>query len=206
MTEIAKLLLKEEAVILRPQKPFTFDSGIKSPIYCDNRMLLGNPKSREKIVKYFVSKIKEKKISVDVIAGIATAGIPWAALIAHELKKPMAFVRKEKKDHGRENLIEGAKVDGKNVLLIEDLVSTGGSSIKGVIAVREQGGIVNNCLSIFTYQMTSSIEGFSKEKCELDSLSNFSELIEVAKEQGYIKEKDLDIVKKWNQNPKEWQK
>src|SRR3989338_853673 len=151
--EVAELLLKAQAVILRPQKPFKFASGILSPIYCDNRLLLSKPQERKQIRDFYVRKIKKDGIKADVIAGIATASIPWAALVAEKLKKPMIYIRKEAKDHGRENLIEGGLTPGQSVLVIEDLVSTGGTSLSSVASARKEGAVVENCLAIFTYEM-----------------------------------------------------
>ncbi len=160
--EVAELLLKSEAIMLRPQKPFKFSSGILSPIYCDNRLLLSKTSERERIVDAYIRKIKDERLEFDVVAGIATASIPWAALIAEKLKKPMIYIRKAAKDHGRENLIEGGLEKGQRVLVVEDLVSTGGTSLSSVEAARKEGAIVKVCLAIFTYEMEAAIKGFEE--------------------------------------------
>jgi len=202
--EVAELLLKAEAILLRPQQPFKFSSGILSPIYCDNRLLLSKVEQREKIVDYYVKKIEESGIETEVIAGVATASIPWAALIAEKLKKPMIYIRKAAKDHGRENLIEGGLEKGQKVLVVEDLVSTGGSSLSSVEAVRNEGAVVEKCLAIFTYEMEKAKKGFEEANCELITLSNFSTLIDVAAKKGYIKEEEIEMLKEWSKNPEEW--
>ena len=204
--EVAELLLKSEAILLRPEKPFTFASGILSPIYCDNRLLLSKVDEREKIVNYYIEKIEEEKIEFDVVAGIATASIPWAALIADRLKKPMIYIRKAVKDHGRENLIEGGLEKGQKVLVVEDLVSTGGTSISSVQAARAERAVVEKCLAIFTYEMEAAVSGFKEADCELITLSNFTTLIEVAAQKGYIKEEQIKLLQEWSKNPKEWRK
>lgn len=204
--EVAELLLKSEAIILRPQEPFRFASGILSPIYCDNRLLLSKVDEREKIVDYYVKKIETEKIEFEVVAGIATASIAWAALIAEKLKKPMIYIRKAAKDHGRENLIEGGLKKGQKVLVVEDLVSTGGTSISSVKAARNEGAVVEKCLAIFTYEMAAAVKGFKDVECELITLSDFSTLIKVAAEKDYIKEDEIELLKKWSENPSEWGK
>ena len=204
--EVAEILLKSEAVLLRPEKPFRFSSGILSPVYCDNRLLLSRTEERKKIVDFYIKKTEEEKIDFDVVAGIATASIPWAALIAQKLDKPMIYVRKAAKDHGRENLIEGGLEKGRKVLMVEDLVSTGGTSISSVKAARAEGAIVENCLAIFTYGMQKAKEGFAGIGCGLASLSSFSALTGVAARKGLIREEDMEILSEWNRNPQEWGK
>lgn len=204
--KVAELLLKVGAIILRPQKPFKFASGILSPIYCDNRLLLSKPQERKVLTDYYVEKIRHENIEVDVIGGIATASIPWAALVAEHLNKPMIYIRKEAKDHGKENLIEGGLEPGQNVLIVEDLVSTGGTSLASVEAARKEGAIVGKCLAIFTYEMEIAINAFKGANCELLTLSNFHTLIEVAAEKGYIKQEEISMLKEWSKSPKEWGK
>jgi orotate phosphoribosyltransferase len=204
--EVAELLLKSGAVILRPEQPFKFASGILSPIYCDNRLLLSKPEQRERIVDYYIIRIKELKIEFQVVAGIATASIPWAALIAGKLRKPMIYIRSSQKDHGRQNMIEGGLEKGQKVLVIEDLVSTGGTSISSVLAARNESAVVEKCLAIFTYEMEKARNNFSENKCELLTLSNFSTLVEVAAKKGYIKEKQISLLKEWSRNPEGWMK
>lgn len=204
--EVADLLLKSKAVVLRPQEPFRFTTGVLSPIYCDNRLLLSKVNERERIVGYFVEKIKEKGLKAEVIAGIATASITWATLIAEKLKKPMIYVRKEAKQHGMKNLIEGHLEKGMEVLVVEDLISTGSTSLGAVTAVREAGAAANKCLAIFTYEMKVATEGFKQLNCELVTLSNFSTLVKVAAEKGYVKKEELDVLIDWSKDPVGWGK
>ena len=202
--EVAGILLKVNAVTLNPKKPYKYTSGILSPIYCDNRILMSYPKEREIIIDFFIELIEKKKLEFDIIAGTATAGVPWAAWISQRLKKPMIYVRKESKDHGKENLIEGKMEKGKKVLVIEDLISTGSSSIAAVRAVRKAGGIVKECCAIFTYNMNKSKILFGEEKCRLHALSNFKVLVETASKSGYIKNDDKALVLSWSKNPEKW--
>ena len=202
--EVAEILLRKDAITLRPNKPFKYASGILSPIYCDNRVLMSYTKERNKIVNYFLESIRNENLDIDVIAGTEAAGIPWAAWIAAKLNKPMVFVRKKKKDHGKENRVEGRLPKASNVIVIEDLISTGGSSLDAVEAVREAGGEVLACLAIFTYEMSSAKKNFAEKKCKLMALSNFSTLVNVAAEKGYIKNKEKSLVIDWNKNPEEW--
>lgn len=202
--QVAQALLKTEAVKLNVQVPFTFVSGIKSPIYCDNRKMIGFPEERNIVVKAFINKIKELEkngTDFDIIAGTSTAGIPWAAFIAMELNKPMAYIRGEKKAHGAGKQIEGADFKGKKVLIIEDLVSTGGSSIKAVKATIEAGAIYTEVLSIFSYEFKKAYDMFSLENIKWSSLSNFEILLNVAQTDNYITEDELLIAGKWNKNP-----
>ncbi len=200
--EIAKILLDVGAVSLRPNQPFTFTSGIKSPIYCDNRLLISYPKKRNVIIEAFLSILKEKEF--DTLAGTATAGIPWCSWLAQKLHKPMIYVRGKAKEHGKENLIEGKLEKGRKVIIVEDLVSTGGSSIDAVGAVREAGGIVEDCIAIFTYQLEKAINKFNEARCNLITLTNFSTLVEVAVENEYIKQEEKLIVFSWNKDPENW--
>lgn len=200
--EIAKILLEVNAVILRPNQPFTFTSGIKSPIYCDNRLLMSYPKKRNVIIETFLNILKEKEF--DILAGTATAGIPWSSWLAQKLNKPMIYIRGKAKEHGKENLIEGKLEKGKRVIVVEDLISTGGSSIDAVEAVREAGGIVEYCIAIFTYQLEKAINKFNERKCNLITLTNFSTLVEVAVENEYIKPEEKSIVFSWNKDPENW--
>lgn len=202
--EVAKILLKIKAVSLRINPPYKWASGILSPIYTDNRILMSYPAEREIIVESFVKTIKDNKIKADAIAGIATAGIPWAAWIAEKLKLPMVYIRKEAKDHGKENLIEGKLDKGKNVIIIEDLISTGGSSINGVEAVRTAGCNADYCLAIFTYELKKAKQTFEKLNVRLMALTNFSTLVKVATGENYIKESEKEKVLEWSKNPESW--
>jgi len=201
---VAEILLKVKAITLNPNKPYRFVSGILSPIYCDNRLLMSYPNERKKIVDFFIKIIKENKLKFDLVGGIATSGICWAAWISEKLNKPMIYIRSKTKEHGKENLVEGKLEKGQKVLVVEDLVSTGGSSLRAVNAVREQGGIVKDCVAIFTYEMKKAINGFKDDKCNLFALSDFTTLIEVATKENYIKEEDKEKVLEWNKNPGEW--
>lgn len=199
---IAKALLETEAVRLNVKKPFVFVSGIKSPIYCDNRRMIGFPKERETVVNGFVEILKNKKF--DIVAGTATAGIPWASFIAQKLNIPMAYIRGEKKGYGAGRQIEGAEFNGKKVIIIEDLISTGGSSLKAVKATKEAGAIDVEVVAIFSYEFKKADNNFAKDSVKWETLSNFSSLIEVAKERNYLEEKEADIALEWNKNPEIW--
>jgi len=201
MKEIAKILLKLKAVTLSPDDPYTWASGIKSPIYCDNRLLLSYPEERNFVEDSLVKLIKEKYRDVEYIMGTATAGIPHAAIIADKMNLPMGFVRSSNKDHGKGNKIEGAKIEGAKVVVIEDLFSTGGSSIEAAKALEEAGYEVLGIVSIFTYNMKKAKENFEKNSYSHNSLSNFDELIEVAHELDYIKEDQIEKLKKFRENP-----
>jgi len=204
--DVANLLLEIKAVTLSPEKPYRFVSIPFSPIYCDNRLIMSYPEKRKKIIDYFVDVIRERGIDFDVVAGIASSGIPHAAWLAERLGKPMIYIRKGSKDHGKGNVIEGKLEKGQKVIIIEDLISTGGSSINGVESVRDRGGIVEKCLAIFTYEMEKAKDNFSDAGCELISLSNFSTLIDVASNNNYIKTEDKDKVLEWNKDPQNWGK
>jgi orotate phosphoribosyltransferase len=193
--KIAAILLKEKAVFLRPQEPFTWTSGIKSPVYCDNRLLISAVESREFIVKSFAEKIKT--LNVQSIAGTATAGIPWAAWIAMELKLPLIYVRSSVKEHGRQNAIEGAAPAGTSTVLIEDLISTGKSSIAAAKRLQEAGLTVKNVMSIFTYDFPQAREVFQTANLPHESLSNFEILAQVAHDSKVIDAESLKNVLEW---------
>ena len=204
--QVSKILLEVKAITLSPKEPYTFVSGIKSPIYCDNRLLMSYPKQREAVVGYFLDAIKASDLNFDVVAGTATAGISWAAWVADKHGKPMIYIRGEKKEHGKENRIEGKLEEGQRVLVLEDLISTGGSSFSAVEAVREAGGIVDYCVAIFTYEMEKAKNKFAEGKCELIALSNFSTLVATAAEGNYIDNEQKENVLEWNKAPAEWGK
>lgn len=204
--EVAEILLKLKAVKIQPKEPFTFTSGLISPIYIDNRFVMSFPNARKKIAKYLIKTIKENKLEFDVIAGVATAGIAWAAWLAAKFEKPMIYVRAKKKGHGRQNQIEGSLEKGQKVLVIEDHISTGSSSVGAVEAVREFGGIVENCIAITTYEFEKTINAFKEAKCNLITLTDFTTLINKAAEMGYIEETEKNIVLEWNKNASEWGK
>ena len=195
---VAQILLKEKAVFLRPEEPFTWTSGIKSPVYCDNRLLISTVESREVIIKAFSEKAKS--IGVDVIAGTATAGIPWAAWIAQELRLPLVYVRSSSKDHGRQNAIEGAVKPGQKTVLIEDLISTGKSSIAAAKKLEEAHVEVKSILSIFTYDFAQAREIFETNKLNFSSLSNFEVLAKVAYDNKMLNEAALKQVLEWRKS------
>ncbi len=198
---VAKALLSIKAVFLRPQEPFTWASGIKSPIYCDNRLTLSVPAIRKIIENGIADVIKDKYPEVEVVMGTSTAGIPHAAIVSEILDLPMGYVRGGNKEHGRGNRIEGANPDGKKVVVVEDLISTGGSAIEVVNALREAGADVLGIVSIFTYEMKKGIERLKEANVENTSLSCFTTLSKVALEQGYITEKEYRMVSAFQANP-----
>lgn len=198
--EIAKALLDIKAVSLSPNDLFTWSSGIKSPIYCDNRVTLGYPLVRNAIRDGLIKLINEKFEDVEVISGTATAGIPHAAYISEKMELPMNYVRSKSKSHGKQNQIEGAKSEGKKVVVIEDLISTGGSSITAVDALKESGADVLGVVAIFTYGLAKADETFNEAKILFYTLSNYNELIDVAKEQGEISEDDIKTLVEWRDN------
>ena len=199
--KIAEHLLHIEAVFLRPNNPFTWASGIKSPIYCDNRLTLSYPNVRKDIEKSMVDLVKEKFPECEVLMGTATAGIPHAALMAEILDLPMGYVRGGVKSHGRNNQIEGKIKEGMKVVVVEDLVSTGGSSIECVEALREAGCDVLGMVAIFTYGLEKANINFEKANCEYYSITDYDTLIDVAMEKEYIKEEDLEKLKAWKKDP-----
>ncbi|MCU0360522.1 MAG: orotate phosphoribosyltransferase [Bacteroidia bacterium] len=202
--KIAEFLLQIKAVKLEPEHPFTWASGLKSPIYCDNRKTLSYPKIRTYIRQQFVESIQEHYGKPDVIAGVATGGIALGALVAQEMGLPFVYVRSEAKKHGLTNMIEGELESRQSVVVIEDLVSTGGSSLKAVAALREAGCVVKGMVAIFTYEFEEAEANFKKAKCELRTLSNYSNLIETAVEKEYIAKKDVESLKQWKLNPQGW--
>jgi len=204
--EIARLLLKTKAVTLSISKPFTWASGILSPIYTDNRILLSYPEERRKIVSAFIKDIRKECPDFDVIAGVATSGIPWASWVAEEMDKPLVYVRGKKKDHGRENLIEGRLEKGRKVIVIEDLISTGGSSVAAVEAIRQAGAEVSHCFAIFTYGLKKSLENFGAALCTLVTLTDFPTLVEIAAETEYIDKAEKMKIDEWLEDPQSWGK
>ncbi|MCE5057155.1 orotate phosphoribosyltransferase [Mammaliicoccus sciuri] len=194
---IAQSLLEIKAVTLSPDDPYTWSSGIKSPIYCDNRVTLAYPEIRENIYQGLIELIKEHAQDVEIISGTATAGIPHAAFVADQLKLPMSYVRSKSKGHGKGNQIEGALSKGKKVVVIEDLISTGGSSINAVEALIEDGAEVLGVFAIFTYGINKAEEAFKAIDVPFYTLSNYDELISVAEKEGYIENKDIKTLKAW---------
>lgn len=203
-SETAELLLKLKAIKLQPNDPFTWASGWKSPIYCDNRIILSNIGCRNKIANYFSQLILEKYKDVDVIAGVATGAIGIGILVAEKLNLPFIYVRPEAKKHGRQNQIEGEVSKGKKIIVIEDLISTGKSSLNAVKALREAELDVLGMIAIFTYDFEVSKDNFLKDSVKLNTLSNYSELLKKAVEINYVSKKDVETLEKWNKSPESW--
>ena len=199
--EVAKALLEIGAVFLRPDEPFTWASGIKSPIYCDNRLILSAPKQRKIVEEAIAKTVKDLYPEAEALMGTSTAGIAHAAIAAWLLDMPMGYVRGSAKDHGRNNRIEGRLEPGTKVVVIEDLISTGGSCIDVVEALREAGADVLGVVSIFTYGMQKGLDRLAAANVKNNSLSNFNTLVEVAAEEGRIKESDIERLKKFRNNP-----
>lgn len=191
---------------LRPSDPFKWASGWNSPIYCDNRKTLSYPELRTYIRQNFVKAAEEHFAPFDAVAGVATGGIAHGALVAQEFGLPFLYVRSSAKGHGMQNLIEGEIPVGRNVLVVEDLVSTGGSSLQAVEALRDAGCEVKSMLSVFDYDFDVKTENFKKAKCELISLTSYEFVLKAALELDYIQEKDLEILKEWRSNPDTWMK
>ncbi|MAV65902.1 MAG: orotate phosphoribosyltransferase [Flavobacteriaceae bacterium] len=197
---IAKLLLEVNAIKLQANNPFIWSSGIKSPIYCDNRILLSFPNYRNLVAKEIANLILQKYVSVDIIAGVATGAIGIGLLVAEKLKLPFIYVRPESKGHGRKNQIEGNIVKNKNVFVIEDLISTANSSIKAIHAIKKAGMNVLGMSSIFTYELKIATNNLKSESIDFFSLSNYSTLIKVARELNYINDDEIEILKEWNRS------
>lgn len=202
--QTANFLLTVKAVKLNNEHPFTWASGRKSPIYCDNRVTLSYPEIRTFIRQRFVDAIRETWGDVDVVAGVATGGIAQGALVAQELGKPFVYVRSEQKSHGLTNQIEGEIHEGQSVVVIEDLVSTGKSSLIAVRALREKGCVVKGMAAIFTYGLQVAADNFSKENVELVTLTDYDTLIGVAKDKEFIQPEALESLAAWRVNPEKW--
>ncbi|PAQ13222.1 orotate phosphoribosyltransferase [Bacillaceae bacterium SAOS 7] len=202
--QIAEQLLEIKAVFLQPNEPFTWSSGIQSPIYCDNRLTLSYPEVRKTIAKGLVSLIQEHYPEAQLIAGTATAGIPHAAWVSDVMDLPMCYVRSKAKGHGKGNQIEGKAEPGTKVVVVEDLISTGGSAVTAVEALREAGCEVLGIVSIFTYELEAGKEKLAATNVSSHSLSEYSTLIKVAAEKQYVQESDLETLRKWQENPGEW--
>ena len=201
---IANLLLDIEAVTFNFTKPYlyTFASGIKGPMYCDNRRLLSYPDKRAIVVDEVIKVVK--KLRFDIMGGVATAGIPWAALIAERLHKPMIYVRPEPKGYGKKRQVEGDMKKDDRILVLDDLISTGNSAISVVSTIRENGGKVTDCVSIFTYDLEVAKKNFKKAKCNLHPLLTLSDLIEVAISRKYLYIKEKDVLLKWQKDPQKY--
>lgn len=202
--EIARSLLETKAVTLSPQEPYTWASGLRSPIYCDNRKTLSDHHARSLIADEFVMLINAKYPGAEAIAGVATAGIPQATLVADRLKLPLLYVRPEPKDHGRKNQIEGNLVQGQKVIVIEDLISTGGSSIKAAQALQEAGAEVLALVAVFTYGLPKAEANFKNAGIAQHALSNYEILIEEAASSGYITANEQSTLQDWRKDPQAW--
>lgn len=202
---IARDLLKIEAVYLKPEEPFTWASGIKSPIYTDNRVTLAYPNTRTLIEDGFVDIIKESFPQVEVIAGTATAGIPHGAIIADKMNLPFAYIRSKPKEHGAGNQIEGRVAKGQKMVVIEDLISTGGSVLEAVAAAEREGADVLGVVAIFTYQLPKADQNFATAGVKLLTLSTYSDLIQLAKEEGYITTEGMALLERFKENQETWQ-
>ena len=200
----AEYLLQIKAIKLQPSNPFTWASGWKSPIYCDNRKTLSFPEVRSYIRDSFAELVKELYPDADLIAGVATGAIAHGALVADKLGLPFIYVRSGAKEHGLGNQIEGWFEAGQKVVVIEDLISTGGSSLGAVRALREAGSNVMGMVAIFTYEFKKASDGFAAENCKLHTLSNYSILIDTALKTGYIGQSEVETLKKWRADPSAW--
>ena len=201
---VAALLLQSRAIILEPLKPFTWASGWKSPIYCDNRVTLSYPEIRDYIKEAFRKTILKDFESPDLIAGVATGAIAQGALVADSMGLPFVYVRPSAKEHGRQNLIEGRLEAGQRVLVVEDLISTGGSSLKAVEALRETGAEVLGMVAIFSYGFELAAENFRKAEVKLQTLTNYHTLIETALSTAYIQQDQVEILQQWRKDPSQW--
>jgi len=202
--KVAEFLLQIKAIKLQPNNPFTWASGWKSPIYCDNRITLSHPAIRTYIRQNLSTLIQEEFGSVSVIAGVATAGIPQGVLVAQELGLPFIYVRAKAKEHGTGNLIEGEFSPGQRVVVVEDLISTGKSSLQAVQSLREAGCEVAGLVGIFNYGFDAANENFKNAKCRFLTLSNYNALIEYAAEHSFVSADDIKLLRKWREDPQSW--
>ncbi|AKP04064.1 orotate phosphoribosyltransferase [Companilactobacillus pabuli] len=203
---IASQLLKIKAVTLNPKEPFVWASGIKAPIYTDNRLTIAYPDFRQTIAHDLAELIKEKYPEAEVIGGVATAGIPHATGVSNILNLPLNYVRPQKKDHGKKSQIEGRCQKGDKVVLIDDLISTGGSILKAVKAVEEEGGDVIGTVAIFSYDLPESTKNFADAHTKLFTLTDYPTMIQVAQKLDYVEESDMELLQQWYQNPESWGK
>lgn len=202
--QVARLLLQVGAVVLRPNQPFRFTSGLLSPIYCDNRILISYPQERVQITRWFVRLLQEHAVAADVIAGTATAGIPHAAWLAAALKLPMVYVRSQAKGHGRERLVEGRPPTGQRVLVVEDLITTGGSAMGSVNALRQAGATVNDIVAIFGYDFPETRARFAQAGVQIHPLTTLPSLLEVAVADQVLTPEERTIVAEWATDPAVW--
>ena len=200
----ANLLLDLGAVTLRPGEPFTWASGIRSPIYCDNRLLMGQPNARKKVCDGFLQLISQYCPNAEVVAGVATGAIAHAAWVAHALNKPMIYIRQEAKDHGKQNQVEGPLTQGQTVVVLEDLISTGGSSVACIEAARTAGAVIDYCFSIFNYGFPEAAQKFETAHCTTHPLTDFITLLKVAKQRKQITDEQEKILQKFTADPWHW--
>ena len=202
--KLASELLRIKAVLLRPDEPFTWASGWHSPIYCDNRRILSDPELRSKVAGWLAETAVRECPEADIVAGVATGAIAHGVLAADRMKKPFVYVRPKPKDHGTGSQIEGVLPKGSKVVVIEDLISTGMSSLAAVKALRDAGAEVLGMVAIFTYGFPVAAEQFAAAGVALDTVSNYDALIDVATATGYVRPSDTDVLKQWRKNPSEW--
>ncbi len=202
---IAKILLEINAISINASEPFRYSSGMLSPIYCDNRLVISYPEQRKQIIDAFLQSIVDQADAFDVIAGTATAGIPHAAWIADRLNKPMVYVRSSAKGHGKNNQIEGLLKPGQTAIVIEDLISTGGSAINATDALRDAGATVSHCFAIFTYNFANAEQNFKAKQLSYHSLTNFDAVMECAEKIGQLSKDERQLVQQWNQAPNDWE-
>lgn len=204
--KLASELLRIKAVLLRPDEPFTWASGWHSPIYCDNRRILSDPELRSKVAGWLAETAVRECPEADIVAGVATGAIAHGVLAADRMKKPFVYVRPKPKDHGTGSQIEGVLPKGSKVVVIEDLISTGMSSLAAVKALRDAGAEVLGMVAIFTYRFDLAARRFEEEGVRLKTLSCYDALIEEATATGYVKESDVEVLRQWRNNPSEWNK
>lgn len=204
MKQIAKDLLSIKAVELSPAKPFTWASGLKSPIYCDNRLTISYPEIRTRIAQGIAAQIKDRYPDAEVIAGTATAGIPHAAWVAAELNLPLVYVRSKPKDHGQGRQVEGVLPNGAKTVVVDDLLSTGGSVLKAVTAVQNEGAQVIGVAGIFSYQLPQLDANFQEAGIPYTTITNYTELLDAAVEENYVTAEDRAVLADWRQDPQAW--
>lgn len=202
--KVARILLELNAVTLNPNKPYRYASGMLSPVYTDCRVIIAYPDKRKEVRDLYIEAINGSGVEFEIVAGTATAGIPHAAWIAEKLELPMIYVRGKAKDHGKENLVEGIIEEGQKAIVIEDLVSTGESSINSVRAIQNAGGQVTHVFSIITYGIEKGKQNFAENNLELISLTDFKTVVEQAVEMNYINEGEKDLVLDWISDPEGW--
>jgi len=204
--EIAEALIAIEGVGFRPAAPITFKSGIKSPVYCDNRKFPFWPEQWAKVIRGFEGLIAEREIAMDVVGGVEAAGIPHSAALGFSMRTPSVFIRKELKDHGTKKRVEGGDVTGKRVVLVEDLVTTGGSSIAAIESLRAEGAVVSDCLAIISYDFPDAVHLFAMSGVQLHAATTFPVVLECALRQGLIDEDGAAVVRDWLDEPRSWAK